>query len=222
MVLAKKTSEDQRFSFHWKCHNTKITHLCFADDLILFCDGSFQSASILHEALSTFTAHSGLQLTDPKAQSLLPGILRSFIMPFVIFLDSLKGSCLSSTSACLSLPRDSPLMIAKSWWNAWWPVFTIGPPNRFPMQAAFSWFNLSYSAYRFIGPQYLSSQKALLEMWNRYSGDSSGRELILIIKGPSSMGSHNLPQIWRGIGPKKVGDLEQSMYGKTHLEHMPT
>ena len=73
MVLAKKTSEDQRFSYHWKCHNTKITHLCFADDLILFCDGSFQSASILLEALSTFTAHSGLQPNKSKSSIFVAG-----------------------------------------------------------------------------------------------------------------------------------------------------
>ena len=67
MVLGKKTSEDLRFSFHWRCLNTKTTHLCFADDLILFCGGSSQAASVLHEALSTFTAHSSLQPNRSKS-----------------------------------------------------------------------------------------------------------------------------------------------------------
>ena len=73
MVLAKKTSEDPRFSFHWRCHNTKTSHLCFADNLILFCGGSIQATSILHEALSIFSVHSGLQPNRSKSSIFVAG-----------------------------------------------------------------------------------------------------------------------------------------------------
>ena len=34
------TSIGQSFQYHWRCSKTRITHLCFADDLMLFCGGS--------------------------------------------------------------------------------------------------------------------------------------------------------------------------------------
>ena len=73
MILTKKTTEDPRFAFHWRCQPSKITHLCFADDLILFWGGSVQAAAVLNEALSVFTAHSGLQPNRSKSSVFVAG-----------------------------------------------------------------------------------------------------------------------------------------------------
>ena len=52
--------EGRPFQYHWHCSKTRITHLCFADDLMLFCGESYHSAQLLHEALMEFSFLSGL------------------------------------------------------------------------------------------------------------------------------------------------------------------
>ena len=55
MILRNKVEQSaslgQPFQYHWRCHKTRTTHLCFADDLMLFCGDSPQSAEILHQSL---------------------------------------------------------------------------------------------------------------------------------------------------------------------------
>ena len=120
MVLGKKTSEDLRFSFHWRCLNTKTTRtyalLTTSSFFVVDLPKQLQFSMKPYLLLLLIQVFS---LTDPKAQSLLLRIMRGFIISFVISSGLLKGTCLLSTSECLSLPLDSPLMIAKSLWNAW-------------------------------------------------------------------------------------------------------
>ena len=40
MLIRKRVKEASNFVYHWRCNLTKTTHLCFADDLILFCGNS--------------------------------------------------------------------------------------------------------------------------------------------------------------------------------------
>jgi len=67
MIIQKKVSEAGNFDFHWRCRRSQITHLCFADDLLLFCGGSVHSASILQGALLDFFAFSGLSSNHSKS-----------------------------------------------------------------------------------------------------------------------------------------------------------
>ena len=73
MVLSKKTTEDPNFAFHWRCHQTRTAHLCFADDQMLFCGGSTHSALMLKEALSTFSSLSGLTPNQGKSNVFVAG-----------------------------------------------------------------------------------------------------------------------------------------------------
>nr|KAJ0215658.1 hypothetical protein LSAT_V11C300101270 [Lactuca sativa] len=41
LMLKKCIREDNGFKFHWRCKKQEITHLCFADDLMVFCHGKF-------------------------------------------------------------------------------------------------------------------------------------------------------------------------------------
>ena len=40
MIISKKVSLEDNFVYHWRCSEERITHLCFADDLLLFCGNS--------------------------------------------------------------------------------------------------------------------------------------------------------------------------------------
>ena len=64
-MMISKNIEVQRslgapFDYHWRCQKTGLTHLCFADDLLLFCGGSLSSVETLHKSLHEFYSLSGL------------------------------------------------------------------------------------------------------------------------------------------------------------------
>ena len=56
------------FKFHWKTKDLGISHITFADDILLFCHGDEQSVSSLMAGLHIFTSCSGMQLNISKSQ----------------------------------------------------------------------------------------------------------------------------------------------------------
>ncbi|GKE33875.1 RNA-directed DNA polymerase, eukaryota, reverse transcriptase zinc-binding domain protein [Tanacetum coccineum] len=60
LVLKREIDKNPSFRFHWQCRELKLTHLCFADDLLLLCNGDSISVSILKNALTEFGGLSGL------------------------------------------------------------------------------------------------------------------------------------------------------------------
>ena len=61
------------FQYHWRCNKSKNTHLCFADNLMLFCGSSPHSANVLHQALLEFYTLSGLAPNHGKSCIFLAG-----------------------------------------------------------------------------------------------------------------------------------------------------
>ncbi|KAL2224581.1 UNVERIFIED_CONTAM: Retrovirus-related Pol polyprotein from type-2 retrotransposable element R2DM [Sesamum indicum] len=60
-MIKRKTSNSD-FNYHPKCEKLKITHLLFADDLMLFSRGDLPSIHILMECLKVFRDVSGLSV----------------------------------------------------------------------------------------------------------------------------------------------------------------
>ena len=73
MIIAHKVSLEANFGYHWRCDKAKITHLCFADDLIIFCGSKLESATILKQALDIFFSLSGLSANEEKSQIYVAG-----------------------------------------------------------------------------------------------------------------------------------------------------
>ena len=48
------------FSYHPKCKKIKLTHLCFADDLLIFSKGVLNSVAGIQKILQLFYTYSGL------------------------------------------------------------------------------------------------------------------------------------------------------------------
>ena len=65
-VLLDKAATEGLFGYHHKCKDSKLTHLCFADDLLIFCSGSLQSVQRVLEVLREFQARSGLGVSISK------------------------------------------------------------------------------------------------------------------------------------------------------------
>lgn len=69
IILNKRISEDGFFKFHAKCEKLGISHLCFADDLFLFCHGDPWSVQVIKDSLDEFGAVSGLWPNEDKSRA---------------------------------------------------------------------------------------------------------------------------------------------------------
>jgi len=48
------------FKYHWRCEKLAISHLCFADDLLIFFDESVHSAAMVRKVMNSFYDYTGL------------------------------------------------------------------------------------------------------------------------------------------------------------------
>ncbi|XP_048491587.1 uncharacterized protein LOC125492891 [Beta vulgaris subsp. vulgaris] len=62
------------FQFHSRCKHMKLNHLIFADDLLLFSKGDYNSICMLMSALKMFAETSGLQMSLGKSEMYLTGM----------------------------------------------------------------------------------------------------------------------------------------------------
>ncbi|XP_071718302.1 uncharacterized protein [Rutidosis leptorrhynchoides] len=90
LMIKRKIENDGEFKYHWGCEELKITHLCFADDLILFSNGDAHSVAVLRDALNEFSGASGLIASMDKSQAFYGNVKKSVqndistIMPFKV------------------------------------------------------------------------------------------------------------------------------------------
>ncbi|VFQ84375.1 unnamed protein product [Cuscuta campestris] len=73
--LLNKRAKEGGFSYHKDCAALGITHLAFADDLMLFSRGDFHSVQVLMDVLDQFSRVSGLTLNPTKSNIFLTGFL---------------------------------------------------------------------------------------------------------------------------------------------------
>ncbi|XP_074271282.1 uncharacterized protein LOC141595213 [Silene latifolia] len=62
------------FSYHPLCHRMKLTHLIFADDLLLFCKGDIKSIMVILRSYSAFSVASGLNMNAQKSCAYFNGV----------------------------------------------------------------------------------------------------------------------------------------------------
>ncbi|XP_039053109.1 uncharacterized protein LOC120195048 [Hibiscus syriacus] len=62
------------FKYHPRCKRISLTHLCFADDLLLFCYGSLDSVLGVVSVLNKFYELSGLMLNASKTDMYACGV----------------------------------------------------------------------------------------------------------------------------------------------------
>nr|GEW50681.1 hypothetical protein [Tanacetum cinerariifolium] len=68
LVLRREIDSNLTFRFHWQCKELKLTHLYFADDLLLFCNGDSSYVDVLKNVISIFGGLFGLLLILLKVQ----------------------------------------------------------------------------------------------------------------------------------------------------------
>ena len=67
------------FDYHPKCKRIGLTHLCFADDLMIFTKGNMHSIIGIHNILKLFYSYSGLQLNAAKSELFSSGVKRELV-----------------------------------------------------------------------------------------------------------------------------------------------
>ncbi|XP_059285704.1 uncharacterized protein LOC132039181 [Lycium ferocissimum] len=67
-------SSKKEFKHHPKCSKLKITHLSFADDLLLFSRGDPKAVGLIHDRFVLFTKTSGLQAKMAKSGAYFGGV----------------------------------------------------------------------------------------------------------------------------------------------------
>ncbi|XP_074318616.1 uncharacterized protein LOC141655434 [Silene latifolia] len=66
--LIKFATEKWPFQYHPLCKSLKLTHLMFADHLLLFCKGNAHSVMLLMRAFSSFSEATGLNMNNTKSE----------------------------------------------------------------------------------------------------------------------------------------------------------
>ncbi|GFS38461.1 hypothetical protein Acr_00g0057580 [Actinidia rufa] len=79
-----------QFSFHPKCHNLEIRHICFVDDLLILCSPDYASFHIVHHAVLEF--HKFSCLSPGKSKVYFDGIPEQVKVAFCGFLGFLCGT----------------------------------------------------------------------------------------------------------------------------------
>ncbi|XP_074298083.1 uncharacterized protein LOC141628895 [Silene latifolia] len=67
------------FGHHPLCKRINLTHLCFADDLIMFCKDERASIDLLLKAFNYFSEATGLVMNSGKSNFYANGVLDSLI-----------------------------------------------------------------------------------------------------------------------------------------------
>ncbi|CAH1443919.1 unnamed protein product [Lactuca virosa] len=89
LMLKRCIHENEGFRYHWRCQDQKLTHLCFADDLMVFCHGSSGSIKIVKRALDEFASAAGLLPNLSKSHIFFGNVKEHYkrkifrILPFV-------------------------------------------------------------------------------------------------------------------------------------------
>lgn len=72
--MLNQAAQEMKFNYHLKCQSSKLTHLCFADDLLIFMDGSLESVHAVLQVLREFELRSGLAVSVQKSSFYASGL----------------------------------------------------------------------------------------------------------------------------------------------------
>lgn len=72
-LILNKAAEAREFTYHPQCQGVKLTHLSFADDILVFTNGMSESLLGVMEVMRRFAAMSGLHINEAKSSIYVTG-----------------------------------------------------------------------------------------------------------------------------------------------------
>lgn len=103
------------FYFHPKCKRMGLTHVCFANNLLLFTRGDTQSVQQLMMVLDKFTAASGLKANQMKSSIYFRGVGEEIKQEILEYQGCLKGCCHLNIWGYLSPPTNLASCSVSPW-----------------------------------------------------------------------------------------------------------
>jgi len=73
-VMLNRAASELKVKYHQRCSSSRLTHLCFADDLLIFIDGSIDSVQNVLQVLKEFELRSGLAVSVQKSSFFASGL----------------------------------------------------------------------------------------------------------------------------------------------------
>nr|XP_016477810.1 PREDICTED: uncharacterized mitochondrial protein AtMg01250-like [Nicotiana tabacum] len=64
----------KEFKYYPRCKKLGVTHICFADNLLMFCRADITSITKMQETFQRFSAVSGLQTNANKSSIYIAGV----------------------------------------------------------------------------------------------------------------------------------------------------
>ncbi|KAL2922219.1 LINE-1 retrotransposable element ORF2 protein [Bienertia sinuspersici] len=83
---------DPVFKFHPRCKGAKLSHMCFADDLILCCHGDIKSVEIILEAFAIFSSSTRLCANKGKTEVYCSGVEENIVKEILNLTGFVRGS----------------------------------------------------------------------------------------------------------------------------------
>lgn len=72
--MLNRAATQNKFKYHATCSSTRLTHLSFADDLLIFIDGSIEPVQQVLQVLKEFELRSGLAVSMTKTSFFASGL----------------------------------------------------------------------------------------------------------------------------------------------------
>ncbi|GJS20998.1 RNA-directed DNA polymerase, eukaryota, reverse transcriptase zinc-binding domain protein [Tanacetum coccineum] len=144
-----KNTQESDFKYHFGCKEMKITHLCFADDLMVFCHGDYKSAKVIKKTIEEFSDYSGLHPNLNKSTIFFRGVCeqeRSVIINTVKFHVGklpMKYLGVPLLAKCLGV-ADCKILVDKIYWASVLPKIVIKEIDK--VLKSFIWNQESYNA----------------------------------------------------------------------------
>ncbi|XP_019235633.1 PREDICTED: uncharacterized protein LOC109215964 [Nicotiana attenuata] len=84
----------KEFKYHPRCKRIRVTHIYFADDLLIFYRADINSITVLRETFQRFSATSGLQTNAEKSSMYVVGVHNDLKEDLINLLGYAEGSLL--------------------------------------------------------------------------------------------------------------------------------
>nr|GEZ44777.1 RNA-directed DNA polymerase, eukaryota, reverse transcriptase zinc-binding domain protein [Tanacetum cinerariifolium] len=74
LIMCKNINDSPEYGYHFSCKDLKLSHLCFADDLLVLCKGNKESVEVAKKDLEEFSKVFGLNLNLGKSTNFFGSI----------------------------------------------------------------------------------------------------------------------------------------------------